>query len=77
MNDDRPMARPPKGTAVPLLTILTPCLNEAGNVREVHTHVRAVLATLPDYDDDHLFIDDASTDRPVAILRERHAAQPS
>ena len=29
-------ARRPKGAAVPLLTILTPCYNEEGNVREVY-----------------------------------------
>ena len=38
-------ARRPKGTAVPLLTILTPCFNEEGNVREVYEQVKAVMAT--------------------------------
>jgi glycosyltransferase involved in cell wall biosynthesis len=59
-----------KGAAVPLLTILTPSFNEEGNVREVYEQVKAVMATLPGYEYDHLFIDNASTDRTVDILRE-------
>ncbi len=58
----------------PLLTILTPCFNEEGNVREVCRQVRAVMETLPGYDYEHLFIDNASTDRTVPILRELAAA---
>ena len=55
---------------MPLLTILTPCFNEEENVREVYRRVKDVMATLPDVDHEHLFIDNASTDRTVAILRE-------
>jgi glycosyltransferase involved in cell wall biosynthesis len=55
---------------VPLLTILTPCYNEEGNVREVHRQVKEVMSGLPGWDYDHLFIDNASTDRTVEILRE-------
>ena len=67
-------AQRPKGTAVPLLTILTPCYNEEGNVREVYQQVKAVMQTLPGYDYEHLFIDNASKDGTVAILRELAAA---
>ena len=62
------------GVQLPLLTILTPCFNEEENVREVYRQVRAVMETLPGYDYEHLFIDNASTDRTVAILRELAAA---
>jgi glycosyltransferase involved in cell wall biosynthesis len=55
---------------VPLLTILTPCFNEEGNVREVYQQVEAQMESLPGYDYDHLFIDNASTDKTVDILRE-------
>jgi polyisoprenyl-phosphate glycosyltransferase len=55
---------------VPLLTIFTPCYNEEGNVAEVHRQVKEVMAALPAYDYDHLFIDNASTDRTVEILRD-------
>jgi glycosyltransferase involved in cell wall biosynthesis len=61
---------------VPLLTVLTPCYNEEGNVREVYQQVKAVMLTLPGYDYDHLFIDNASKDGTVAILRELAAADP-
>ncbi len=54
---------------MPLLTVLTPCYNEEGNVREVYQQVKARWH-LPGYDYEHLFIDNASTDGTVAILRE-------
>jgi glycosyltransferase involved in cell wall biosynthesis len=53
-----------------LITVLTPCFNEEENVREVYEQVRAVFAGLPQYRYEHLFIDNASTDRTVAILKE-------
>jgi glycosyltransferase involved in cell wall biosynthesis len=54
---------------VSLLTILTPCYNEVENVREVYLQVKAAMGTVPDCDYEHLFIDNASTDKTVAILR--------
>jgi len=59
---------------VPLLTILTACYNEEGNVREVNDQVKAVMQSLSGYEYEHLFIDNASTDGTVAILRELAAA---
>ena len=55
---------------MPLLTVLTPCYNEEGNVRQVYEQVKAVMATIPAIEYEHLFIDNASTDKTVAILRE-------
>src|SRR5918993_1712641 len=55
---------------IPTITILTPCYNEADNVRTLYERVRAVFAPLRDYRYEHLFIDNASTDATVAILRE-------
>lgn len=55
---------------MPLLTIFTPCYNEEENVAEVYEQVKEVMATLPGYDYDHLFIDNASKDRTVDILRD-------
>jgi len=52
------------------ITILTPCYNEAENVRALYERVRAVFAPLGEYKYEHLFIDNASTDATVAILRE-------
>jgi polyisoprenyl-phosphate glycosyltransferase len=59
---------------VPLLTVLTPCFNEEENVREVYDRVKEAMATVPDLAYDHLFIDNASTDRTVQILRDLSAA---
>jgi polyisoprenyl-phosphate glycosyltransferase len=61
-------------TTVPLLTVLTPCFNEEGNVREVYKQVKAAVATIPNIEYEHLFIDNASTDGTVEILRELAAA---
>ena len=66
----RPLPLARKDHAVPYLTILTPCLNEEKNIREVHRQVREVMDTLEGYDYEHLFIDNASTDGTVAILRD-------
>lgn len=59
---------------IPLVTVLTPCYNEAENVRTLYERVRAVFAALPEYRYEHLFIDNASSDATVAILREIAAA---
>ena len=56
------------------VAVLVPCFNEEANVREVYQQVKAAMATLPGYEYDHLFIDNASTDGTVAILREIAAA---
>lgn len=53
------------------ITIMTPCFNEEGNVRNCYEAVRAVFEKeLPEYDYEHLFIDNSSRDRTVPILRE-------
>jgi glycosyltransferase involved in cell wall biosynthesis len=64
----------PTETPAPFLTILTPCYNEEENVREVYARVKAAMATVPDCEYEHLFADNASTDRTVEILRELAAA---
>ncbi|HYM06648.1 MAG TPA: glycosyltransferase family 2 protein [Terriglobales bacterium] len=51
------------------LSILTPCFNEEANIREVYERVRSVLADLGRYRYEHLFIDNASTDSTLAILK--------
>ncbi len=51
------------------ISVLTPCFNEEENVLQVYEQVRAVFANLGQYRYEHLFIDNASTDRTVEILR--------
>lgn len=60
-----------------LITIMTPCYNEELNVREIHKRVQAVAAALPEYRFEHLFIDNASKDATVEVLRALAAEDPS
>lgn len=53
-----------------LISVITPCYNEEGNVEEVYRRVKDVLAQLPQYRYEHIFIDNASRDRTVPILKE-------
>jgi glycosyltransferase involved in cell wall biosynthesis len=53
-----------------LLSIVTPCFNEEGNVEEVYKQVKQIVATLPGFNYEHIFIDNASADRTAEILRE-------
>lgn len=53
-----------------LISIVTPCYNEEGNVTELYQQVRAMFATLPQYRYEHIFIDNASTDKTVEELKK-------
>jgi len=57
-----------------LVSVVTPCYNEEGNVEEVYRQVKEVFSGLPGYSYEHIFIDNASTDKTVPILREMAAA---
>ncbi len=52
------------------ISIVTACYNEQENIEEVYLQVKKVFASLPSYHYEHIFIDNASTDRTVDILRE-------
>ncbi len=52
------------------ISVVTACFNEEENVREVYEQVKTVFADLPQYNYEHIFIDNASKDRTVAILKE-------
>lgn len=52
------------------ITIVTPCFNEEENVEEIYGAVKKELEKLPSYDREHIFIDNASTDRTVSLLRK-------
>ncbi len=53
-----------------LISVVTPCYNEEVNVREVYERVKAAIATLGNYRYEHIFIDNASSDNTVAVLKE-------
>jgi glycosyltransferase involved in cell wall biosynthesis len=56
------------------ISILTPCFNEETNVEELYNRVRAVMVRLGRYHYEHVFIDNASTDNTVALLKKIAAA---
>lgn len=52
------------------ISIVTACYNEEDNVEELYKQVKLQFDTLPEYDYEHIFIDNASKDNTVAILRK-------
>ncbi|AIQ55084.1 glycosyltransferase family 2 protein [Paenibacillus sp. FSL R7-0331] len=52
------------------ISIVTPCYNEEENVEELYNQVKEVIGGLEGYDYEHIFIDNASKDRTVSILKE-------
>jgi glycosyltransferase involved in cell wall biosynthesis len=52
-----------------LISIVTPCFNEEENIAPLIERLRAVFALLPQYRFEHILIDNASTDRTVAIIK--------
>lgn len=52
------------------ISVVTPCFNEEGNVREVYERVRTLMLRLGRYRYEHIFIDNASRDNTFAILKE-------
>ena len=56
------------------ISVVAPCFNEEGNVREVYERVRSLMTTLGKYRYEHIFIDNASRDTTFSVLREIAAA---
>jgi glycosyltransferase involved in cell wall biosynthesis len=52
------------------ISIITPCYNEEGNVLELYKQVRAQMVRIGRYRYEHIFIDNASQDSTVKILKE-------
>ncbi len=50
------------------ISIVTPCYNEEENVEELYQRICQTMQKL-DYEYEHIFIDNASTDRTVEIIR--------
>lgn len=53
-----------------LISIMTPCYNEEGNLRDLYTRVAKVMDGLTQYDFEWVIIDNASTDASREILLE-------
>ena len=55
---------------MPFISLVTPCYNEEGNVVELYQQIRAAMECLPGYTYELIFIDNASQDGTVPILRK-------
>ena len=65
----------PAGSKRKLISIITPCYNEADNVEDCCAAIRNLFAgELNAYDHEHIFCDNASTDATPEILRKLAAA---
>jgi glycosyltransferase involved in cell wall biosynthesis len=53
------------------ISVITPCYNEEANIRDCYDAVRTIFEReLPGYRREHIFCDNASTDRTLDILRD-------
>lgn len=60
------------------ISVLSPCFNEEDNVENCYRTVQAIFAEhLPDYRCEHIFVDNASTDGTVEVLRGLAEEDPS
>jgi polyisoprenyl-phosphate glycosyltransferase len=60
------------------ISIVTPCFNEEASIRNCYETVKKIMdSTLPGYGREHIFCDNASSDRTVEILREIAASDRS
>jgi len=53
-----------------LISIVTPCYNEEANVERIYFKVKEVMKSIPKYNYEHIFIDNASPDHTVEILKK-------
>ena len=57
-----------------LISVITPCMNEEEGIADCYQAVRLIFERdLPDYDYEHIFCDNASTDSTVADVLKRIA----
>jgi glycosyltransferase involved in cell wall biosynthesis len=63
------MERARRSDTLKLISIVSPCYNEQDNVEQLYLRTRETLAQFPQFRYEHIFIDNASTDNTVAILR--------
>ena len=61
---------------MPFISIVTPCFNEEDNVEDLHAQIVQVMSNLPEYDFEHIYIDNASTDQTPSILRRLAESDP-
>jgi len=65
-----PSLVPARSAGDKLISVVSGCYNEEGNVRECYEQVKKVFQEIGRYRYEHIFIDNASKDGTAAILRE-------
>lgn len=53
-----------------LISIVSPCYNEEGNIEELYKQIVKQFSGLPQYDYEIIFIDNASKDSTVSIIKQ-------
>ena len=64
------------GNDRPLISVLTPCFNEAENIEELCRRIRQTMESVDGVDYEHVLIDNSSTDDTVARIRAEITADP-
>jgi glycosyltransferase involved in cell wall biosynthesis len=59
-----------------LISIVTSCLNEEDNVAELHARIKAQFDGRPDYDFEHIYVDNGSTDATAQRVKALAATDP-
>ena len=59
------------------ISVITPCYNEEENVAALIRAVADVFAQVPQYTYEHVFIDNGSADKTVAVLKSIAASNPN
>lgn len=52
-----------------LISVVTPCYNEEENVEAIYTEIKRLFEAMPGYCYEHIFIDNASEDQTVPLLK--------
>jgi dolichol-phosphate mannosyltransferase len=60
----------------PLISIVTPCYNEEDNISELYARITKVISSLDQYQFEILFIDNASSDKTVEMIKGLCASDP-
>ncbi|TXK76908.1 glycosyltransferase family 2 protein [Paenibacillus sp. N3.4] len=59
------------------ISIVTPCYNEEDNVEELYRQVKVCMSQLSNFTYEHIFIDNASKDKTVSILKNLASTDPN
>jgi len=64
-----PASAPARSAGEKLISVMSPCYNEELNVRECYEQVKKVFQEIGRYRYEHIFIDNASKDGTLSVLR--------